>query len=147
MDTFLLKELCSLVGIHLAEDFVDVTRVCHDDNVVDVDATDALSTDAGLYFDEGPIGVLLVVWVAIVRDHDLEAAVAESLDCSAELGVFIVNCVALLPLVVEVLPLELLADELLVLWHVVRGILKRVGVLFSILLSNRGCSFLEEYTS
>ena len=134
------------MGIHLTNDLVDVTRVCHDDNVIDVNAADALSTDTSLYLDQGPIGVLLVVWMAIVRDHDLEAAVAESLDCSAELGVFIVNCVALLPLVVEVLPLELLADELLVLWHVVRGILKRVGVLFSILLSNRECSFLGEYT-
>ena len=134
------------MGIHLTNDLVDVTRVCHDDNVIDVNAADALSTDTSLYLDQGPIGVLLVVWMAIVRDHDLEAAVAESLDGSPELGVFIVNCVTLLPLVVEVLPLKLLADKLLVLWHVVRGILKRVGVLFSILLSNRECSFLGEYT-
>ena len=134
------------MGIHLTNDLVDVTRVCHDDNVIDVNAADALSTDTSLYLDQGPIGVLLVVWMAIVRDHDLEAAVAESLDRSPELGVFIVNCVTLLPLVVEVLPLKLLADKLLVLWHVVRGILKRVGVLFSILLSNRECSFLGEYT-
>jgi hypothetical protein len=48
----------------------------------------------------------------------------------------------------KALPLKLLADKLLVLWHFVRGgILKRVGVLFSILLSNRECSFLGEYTS
>ena len=133
------------MGIHLTNDLVDVTRVCHDDNVINVNAADALSTDTSLYLDQGPIGVLLVVWMAIVRDHDLEAAVAESLDRSPELGVFIVNCVTLLPLVVEVLPLKLLADKLLVLWHS-GGILKRVGVLFSILLSNRECSFLGEYT-
>ena len=109
------------MGIHLTNDLVDVTRVCHDDNVIDVNATDALSTDTSFYLDEGPIGVLLLVWMAIVRDLDLEAAVAESLNRSPELGVFIVNCVTLLSHVMETLPLKLLADKLLVLWHFVRG--------------------------
>ena len=73
------------MGVHLADNFVDVARVCHNDNVIDVNAADALSTDTSLYLDERPIGVLIVVWMAIVRDHDPEAAVAESLDGSAEL--------------------------------------------------------------
>ena len=122
MNALVLEELGGLVRIHLAEDLVAVARVGDDDDVVEVNAADALSADAGLDFDQRPIWVLLILRVTVVWNHDAKATVAEGLDCLTELGVVVAEGGVLHSLVVIVLSLNLLADHLLVLRHFDRGL-------------------------